>query len=300
MIEQDVSIIIVNYNSEVYLKKCLDSIIGSKCLLNLEIIVVDNASTDGSVIIIKEKYPFVKVISNDENKGFAFANNQAINLSRGKFIMFLNPDTIVLERSIENMFSFMQKNEDIGIVGPMVVNADDTFQPQCKRGFPTPLSVLSYFLGLHKIFPKSKISGKYLLTYLDKSDVNEVDSVSGACMLVRKHVLQEVGLLDEDYFMFGEDLDLCYRVKQKGWKIYYFPYSKIIHYGGQGGTYSHPFKTTFYFFKSAHIFYKKNLSHKYNFLYSSVIYFGIWTLFLLILFRNFIFRKRYVFTKKTS
>lgn len=301
MNEIDLSIIIVNFNSKDYLEKCLKSIFyESRCSLNFEVIVVDNASTDDSINMLRTDYPFVKVLLNSENRGFAFANNQAINLSKGKFIMLLNPDTTVLENSIDNMFSFMEKNNEVGIVGPMIINADGTFQPQCKRGFPTPSSALSYFLGLHNIFPKSKIFGKYLLTYLDQSELNEVDSVSGACMFVRKQVFKEVGLLDQDYFMFGEDIDLCFRAKQKGWKVYYLPASKIVHCGGHGGTASRPFKTTYYFFKSAYIFYKKNLSHEYHFLFNFIIYFGIWLLFALIFLRNFVFRKGYIFTKKPS
>jgi len=294
------SIIIVNYNSLEYLVHCIESIFQNPPNFDYEIIIVDNASTDDSIKKLKLDYSHLKVILNTENKGFAYANNQAINLAEGKYIMLLNPDTLVLESSIDNMFSFMEKNNEVGIVGPMIINADGTFQPQCKRGFPTPSSVLSYFLCLHKIFPKNKTFGKYLLTYLDQNELNEVDSVSGACMFVRRQVFKEVGLLDEDYFMFGEDIDLCFRAKQKGWKICYFPVSKIVHLGGHGGTFSRPFKTTYNFFKSAHLYYKKNLSHKYNFLFNFIIYFGIWALFLLILFRNFIFRNRYAFTKKPS
>ncbi len=297
---KDLSIIIVSYNSRQCIVPCIDSIFQNLPSCDYEIIIVDNNSGDGTIEMVREIFPEVHLIKNNYNAGFAKSNNQAINLAKGKYILLLNPDTIVLESSIDNMFSFMEKNNEVGIVGPMIINADGTFQPQCKRGFPTPSSVFSYFLGLHKIFPKNKTFGKYLLTYLDQNELNEIDSVSGACMFVRRQVFKEVGLLDEDYFMFGEDLDLCFRAKQEGWKVCYLPASKIVHFGGHGGTSSRPFKTTYDFFKSAYIFYKKNLSHKYHFLFNFIIYFGIWLLFALIFLRNFVFRKRYVFTKKSS
>ncbi len=285
------SIIIVNFNSWDYLDQCLNSIFyKSNFGGDFEVIVVDNASKINKSEIIKKKFPAVRFIINSHNRGFACANNQGIKTAKGEYIMLLNPDAVLLEDSIDNLVRFLSQHEDAGIVGPKIYNSDGTFQPQCKRGFPTPLTTLSYFLRLDRLFPNNRILSHYLLRYLDENETNVVDSVSGACMLIRREVIEKVGLLDTDYFMYGEDLDYCYKVAKNGWKIYYVPTSEIIHHGGKSGSDSKSLEITFYFFQSAWVFFKKNLFTNYPLIVNFIVYLGIWTFFVIAISRKFLKR----------
>ncbi|MFA5339469.1 MAG: glycosyltransferase family 2 protein [Candidatus Omnitrophota bacterium] len=229
----DLSISIISYNVKDYLDKCLTSIFKEKKDLILEIIVVDNNSSDGSIAMVREKFPDVKPIGNKENLGFAKANNIAIKQSCGRYILILNPDTIVLPGSMQLLVDFLDKNSRVGAVGPKILNEDSSIQLECARNFPTPLIDFFILSSLYKRFPKSKIFGKYLMSYWDHNDGREVPLLSGACMLLRRSALEEVGLFDENFFMYTEDTDLCYRVKKAGWKVWYLPEAEIIHFGGR-------------------------------------------------------------------
>jgi hypothetical protein len=229
----DLSIIIVNYNVKEFLENALISIKKAIEGINAEIFVVDNASEDGSVEMIKQKFPDVNLIANSENLGFAKANNQALKLAKGKYILLINPDTIVQEDTFRVLLSFLESHPECGMVGCKVLNPDGTLQLACRRSFPTPWVAFTKMIGLSSLFPKSKIFAKYNLTYLDPDEVAEVDAVSGSFMMIRREVYEKVGGLDEDFFMYGEDIDWCYRIKKAGWKIYYVPFTQIIHFKGE-------------------------------------------------------------------
>lgn len=201
--------------------------------LDIEVFVVDNNSVDGSVPYIRKQFPWVKLIANKENVGFARANNQAIRQANGRYVLLLNPDTIVEADTFQKTLRFMDEHPDAGALGVRMVNGEGEFLPESKRSLPTPMVAFYKIFGLSKLFPGNPRFGKYHLTYLPEEETNEVEVLSGAFMMLRKEVLEKIGYLDEDYFMYGEDVDLSYRVTQAGYKNYYFPETTIIHYKGE-------------------------------------------------------------------
>ncbi|MCF6356483.1 MAG: glycosyltransferase [Draconibacterium sp.] len=229
----ELSIIIVNYNVKYFLEQCLHSVLKASADITSEVFVVDNNSVDGSAQLIHEKFPQINFIENSENVGFSKANNQAIKLSKGKYILLLNPDTIVEEDTFQKVISFMEQNPDAGGLGVKMIDGKGVFLPESKRGLPTPRVAFYKMFGISKLFPKSKKFGKYHLSYLDKNKIHEVDVLAGAFMLLRKETLDKIGLLDETFFMYGEDIDLSYRITLGGYKNYYFPETTIIHYKGE-------------------------------------------------------------------
>ncbi|AEH46352.1 glycosyltransferase family 2 protein [Parageobacillus thermoglucosidasius] len=276
----DVSIIIVNYNTPKLTAETIDSILSSQTKYSYEIIVIDNHSSDHSVQLIKERFPEVKLIVNEENVGFAKANNQGINLSKGRYILLLNSDTIVKEDTIEKMIEFMDKNRRIGASGCKVLLPNGKLDRACHRGFPTPMASFYYLVGLSKLFPKSPRFNQYHLGYMNLDEPHPIDCLVGAFMLVRREVIEQVGLLDEDFFMYGEDIDWCYRIKQAGWEIYYCPFTSIIHYKGASSK-KKPFKIVYEFHRAMFLFHKKHYSEKYSFVINSLVYIGIATKFML-------------------
>lgn len=236
----DISIVIVNYNTKEFLRNCLRSIresISSK--ISYEIIVVDNASTDGSpsaILNIKNKISNIKTILNNRNLGFSKANNQAIKVAqKSRYVLFLNPDTLIEKNSIEKMIRFMDENKDAGAATCKVVMPNGKIDDATHRGFPTPWNAFCHFVGLAKLFPKSKLFSGYTLSWLDLNMTHEIDVLAGAFMLVRREAGKEIGWWDEDYFFYGEDIEFCYQLKQGGWKIYYVPQASILHYKGVSG-----------------------------------------------------------------
>lgn len=229
----DISVVIVNYNVREFLNNALVSLFKSLEGYSAEVFVVDNASDDGSIELIQKNYPTVQLIVNAANLGFAKANNQALARSKGKYLLLLNPDTIIQEDTIKKLIAFFQSTADAGIVGCKILNPDGSFQLPCRRSFPTPWTAFTKTFGLSALFPKSKIFARYNLTYLDPDETYEVDAVSGSFMMVKREVYDKIGGLDETFFMYGEDLDWCYRVQQSGWKVYYVPTTSIIHYKGE-------------------------------------------------------------------
>jgi GT2 family glycosyltransferase len=230
---KELSIIIVNYNVKAFLQNCLLSIKKATEKIDSEIIVVDNASDDGSIELIKKNFEDVILIESPVNLGFSKANNLGIKISQGKYICLINPDTIVEENTFEVMINFMENHPDVGLAGCKILNPDGTFQLACRRSFPTPWVAFTKIIGLSKLFPKSKLFAKYNLTYLDENQSYEVDAVSGSFMFLRRDVYEKIGGLDETFFMYGEDLDYCYRVKQAGYKVYYVHSTQIIHFKGE-------------------------------------------------------------------
>ncbi len=227
------SVIIVNYNVEHFLEQCLQSVLVATQNIDAEVWVVDNASVDGSVKMVQEKFPSVKLIASPDNLGFSKGNNLAIKQSSGEYVLLLNPDTVVEQDTFFKCIAFMDSHADAGGLGVYMVDGKGNFLPESKRSLPTPDVAFFKIFGLSALFPKSKLFGKYHLGFLDKNKTNEVDVLSGAYMWLRKSVLDKVGLLDEDFFMYGEDIDLSYRITLGGFKNYYFPDARIIHYKGE-------------------------------------------------------------------
>lgn len=229
----DLSVIIVNYNVRYFLEQALLSVRKASRGLKVEVFVVDNNSVDDSVAMVKEKFKEVILIANTDNPGFSIANNQAIRQSTGKYVLLLNPDTIVEEDTFEKCVKFMDTHPEAGGLGVRMIDGSGKFLPESKRGFPTPFVAFAKSFGLSRIFPKSKLFNHYHLGYLDEFETNEIEVLAGAFMLMRRSVLNEVGLLDEAFFMYGEDIDLSYRIIQGGYKNYYFPETSILHYKGE-------------------------------------------------------------------
>ena len=253
------SVIIVNYNVKHFLEQCLQSVHKAIKNIDAEVFVVDNNSVDQSVELVKDKFPFVKLIINKENTGFSVANNQAIRVSKGEYVLLLNPDTIVEEDTFEKCISFMDSKPNAGAIGVKMVDGKGKFLPESKRSLPTPAVAFYKIFGLSSLFPKSKRFGAYHLSYLAEDEVNEADILAGAYMFMRKEALDKVGLLDETFFMYGEDIDLSHRIIQGGYKNYYFPETRIIHYKGES-TKKGSLNYVFLFYKAMIIFAKKHFS----------------------------------------
>ena len=256
-----VSVIIVSYNVRSYLAHAIDAVLKSTHE-RLEIIVVDNHSYDGTCDYLKENYQNIKslhVISNSENIGFGKAVNQASEIATGEYIMVLNPDTIIEENTISTLVEYLEKNNSVGMVGPKILNADGTLQLACKRSFPTIKVALPKLMGLDRIFPKSRWAGKYNLTYLDPEKIHKVDAISGSCMLMKAKIFKELNGFDENFFMFGEDLDLCKRMWESDHEIHYLPDTKIIHYKGESVR-AAPYDSREAFYHSMNIYINKHYS----------------------------------------
>lgn len=270
----DLSIVIVNYNTKKLTLECIKSIYTANILHDFEVIVVDNASSDDSVSAIKKLFPAVRIIKNQENVGFSKANNQAIYISNARYVLLLNSDTIVEKDTLSTIVEFMDVNQDIGAVGCEVNLPDGTLDKACHRGFPTPEASFYYMMGLAQKYPTSPKYNSYHKSYLNMIEVHDIDCLVGAFMMVRKEVIEQVGLLDEEFFMYGEDIDWCFRIKEAGWRIVYNPTVSIVHYKGASSR-KKPFKIVYEFHRAMYLFHKKHYAKKYNFFINSVVYTGI-------------------------
>lgn len=255
------SVVIVNYNVRYFLEQCLHSVFKSGKNIDIEVFVVDNQSVDGSADMVREKFPMVQLIVNQENAGFSKANNQAIKKARGRYILLLNPDTVVEDDTLPAVTGFMESHPDAGALGVKMLDGQGRFLPESKRGLPTPGVAFCKIFGLSALFPKSKLFSKYHLGYLDKDKCHVVDVLSGAFMLIRKEALEKTGLLDESFFMYGEDVDLSHRITKAGYKNYYYPGTRIIHYKGES-TRKSSVNYVLVFYNAMIIFARKHFSHK--------------------------------------
>lgn len=235
----DVSIIIVNWNTRDILRDCLKSVYEQVGQVVIEVIVIDNASSDGSPEMVRAEFPQVILMANSQNQGFARANNQAIVVAKGRYILLLNSDTVVLADAIAKVVEFADANPDTAVIGCRVLNPDGTLQPTCFR-FPSLLNLLLSSTYLYKLFPRNRFFGRERMLRWDRNDVREVDVVTGCFMLVRRGAIQQVGALDETFFMYGEETDWCYRFKRAGCKIMFTPDAQIIHFGGQSSKQAAP------------------------------------------------------------
>jgi GT2 family glycosyltransferase len=283
------SIIIVNYNTYVLTKQTIESIIQKEHPFQYEILLIDNASKDNSIEKLQETFSnlilnnILKVFINSSNLGFAKANNIGMRAAEGQYILLLNSDTVINEDCLEQCLAEMDKDSNLGALGCKVVLPDRKLDHACKRGFPTPKASLYYLLKLHKINPIKY--GQYDALHLKEDEVGEVDCLMGAFMLMPKTALDKTGLLDEDFFMYGEDIDLCYRIKETGYKILYYPKATITHYKG-GSSKKKRTKVIYDFHNAMWIFYKKHYYSKYNFAITFFVFLGIWTKYLLEILKN--------------
>jgi len=276
----DLSIIIINFNTGKFLQNCLESLFSKTKEMTYEVIVVDNGSDDDTVKMIEKEFPHVNLIKNEKNLGFTKANNQGMKIAKGEYFLLLNSDTILNEISITPALKYMKANQDVGICGCKHYNQDGSLQRTCFH-FPNIITLLWDLTLLSRFFPKSSIFGKYAMTYWDYNDTRQVDRVMGSYLLTNKSFIEKVGLLDENFFIYEEETDWCYRAKKAGFKVMFFHESSIVHFGGKA--------TTDTFFrvegiKSMHKFYKKHYSRFQNIALNMImplnfiIRFTIWNL----------------------
>ena len=283
----DLSVVIVNYQTFELTKNTINSILEYDYPFSVEIVVVDNASSDDSLSRLKDYFKDkVRFIASEKNNGFAAGNNQALRQVNGKYQLLLNSDTIVWENTLNDIYDYMESHEDVGACGCRVLLEGGDLDKACKRSFP---NVKNSFFRLFHIPTKSK-DDNYNLTDLPDDDVYEIDCLTGAFMFMRKSALDEVGLLDETFFMYGEDIDLCYRIKNGGWKIVYYGKSKITHLKGASSK-KQKSKLIYEFYRAMYIYYKKHHAKESLFIVNWVVYFGIALLCLLKLFLN-LFKKK--------
>lgn len=271
-----VSIVILNYNTRDLLRQTLSSI-DSK--VPFEVIVVDNASSDGSVGMVKKEFPHVKLIEAKSNDGFAAGNNQGVRSARGENIMLLNSDTQFVGDSLSPLVQYFDQKPLVGVVTPKLITPDGRIDWSCHRGFPTIWNSLTYFSKIYKFFPSWSRLGGYHQTWKNLSKAHEVDVVSGAAMLIKREVWDQVGSLDERFFMYAEDIDYCLRVKQAGWQIHYQPEAKVIHHKGLSGTKNKnqkvKSKTKHYFYETMKQYWDKHYSQAYPGFVTSLVHSGV-------------------------
>ncbi len=270
----DISVVIVSYNVKEFLQQCIFSLRKSLENYQAEIIVVDNNSVDGTGEILKRSFPDVRLFENEENVGFAAGCNQGLEVASGKYFLLLNPDTIIQEDTIPTMIDFFEEHPDSGAAGCRILNADGTLQLACRRSFPTPWVAFTKLIGLSSLFPRSRRFGRYNLTYLNPNEMAQVESISGSFLMFRREIFEKIGGLDETYFMYGEDIDYCFRIRQEGWNIYYVPDTKIIHYKGES-TKLASFDNFIAFYQAMDIFVKKHFKSTFSLFLDIIIRIGI-------------------------
>lgn len=287
----DLAIVIVNYNTRGLLRDCLASIFASRLEGSYVVCVVDNHSADDSAAMVRAGFPAVLLIEQKANSGYAAANNaglQAVGFGGGAapcYALLLNPDTLLKPDDLAQMLTFMETNPEVGAAGPKLVRQDGSLDKACRRSFPSPENALYRLSGLSRLFPRHPRFGRYNLEHLDPDQLTEVDSLVGAFMLMRGSVLAQVGLLDERFFMYGEDIDLCYRIKERGWKIYYNPAVTVLHYKGAASR-QRSAASIVHFYEAMALFHNKHYRARTFFLLNWLIYLGIAVLGALALARN--------------
>ncbi len=287
MVASKVSIVIVNWKTPQLLAHCLHKIEKDEGFKNFAIHVVDNASGDQSVQMLKDDFPYVHLVANSENVGFSKACNQIIPSTDGDYVLLLNPDTDVVDNAISLLSKFLDEHSDCGAVGPKVLNEDGTLQLACRRSFPSPSAAFFRLTYLSRIFPQNELFSKYNMTYADPDASTEVDALSGSCMMVRRKAIDQIGLLDEDIFMFGEDIDWCWRIKEANWKIFYLPDAVIFHLHGASAR-LRPVGATINLHKGMEVFYRKHLARKYWAPFNALVYAAIWLRAFVFILINFV------------
>ena len=272
---RDLDIVIVNYNTRDLLRACLRSVYASTGDLDLLVYVVDNASQDGSVEMVRQEYPQARVIANAANVGYAAANNIALREMDARHALLLNSDTLLPPEALRQALDFMTAHPDTGIMGPKLVRPDGSLDLACRRSFPTPGVAFARLFGLSKLFPNDPRFTRYNLSTVDPDLLLEVDAVVGAFMLIRREVIEQICLLDETFFAFGEDLDFCYRAKvHRGWKVFYNPAITVLHYKGESMK-QRSYAMTIQFYRAMWLFHRKHFARQTFFLFNGLIALGI-------------------------
>ncbi len=253
------TVVIVNYNVKYYIDQCLHSLRKALEGIDAEVYVVDNHSRDGSVAYIKKRHPKVYVVSSNHNLGFSRANNIAIRQSESEYVLLLNPDTIVGEGTIRETLSFMDAHPEAGAAGVKMLNRNGSNALESRRGLPSPMTSLYKLLGLCNRYPESRKFGRYYMSYLPWDKPSQIEIISGAYCMMRRTALNEAGLLDEDFFMYGEDIDLSFRLLKKGYQNWYLP-THILHYKGES-THKSSFRYVHVFYEAMLIFFRKHYGH---------------------------------------
>lgn len=285
----DLSIVIVNYNTKKLTEQTIQSVIQGTHTLSYEIIVVDNSSEENERYTPEEGQPVI-LIPNVENKGFGHACNLGSKQAIGDAVLFLNSDTILHEGALDSSVHYLKEHKEIGALGIRTLLEDGSLDHGCKRGFPTPVNALYYYLGMDKRHPDSKKYGAYRQTFVDEHQTSEVDAVSGSFLLMPREVLALVGGFDEEFFMYGEDLDLCYRIKKKGYRVMYYADVWMTHLKGQSGLHTKSKEVIYHFYNAMILFYKKHYIRQYNILVTCMVYCGVWTKYLLTVLKSKISR----------
>jgi N-acetylglucosaminyl-diphospho-decaprenol L-rhamnosyltransferase len=270
----DLSIVIVNWNTRELLRECLLSVYESEGDFSFRTVVVDNCSQDASCEMLSDEFPQVSLIRSEINGGYAYANNLGLRQFHARYYLLLNPDTLLPPDALSRMIGFMDARPDVGIAGPKLVLADGSLDLACKRGFPTPANSFYKLFGLSRLLPDSRRFGQYNMTYLDPDQVAEVDSVVGAFMMVRDEVVEQIGGLDEAYFMYAEDLDWALRAKNAGWKVYYYPEVTVLHYKRQSSD-QNARKARYEFWRAMYLFYRKHYAESTRFLIHCLVLSGL-------------------------
>ena len=269
------SIVIPTYNAHEWIEQCLDSIRLHRPSSDYETIVVDDTSSDDTVAVVTSTFPGVRVFANEKNVGFGKTVNVGLKAAGGEYILVLNNDTWMHANALDAMIGYLDAHPDTGIVGPKVLSGDGSLQQQCRRRIPTPTAALLYFSGVAKLFPKNPKVAGYLMTAADENTTTEVDAVSGACLIVRRAVVDQIHGFDPEYYLYGEDLDFCWRAKLAGWKVVYVPEAVITHFGGQGGTGKKKLYATIEWHRAMWIFYRKHRAPTVAFPERALVYSGI-------------------------
>jgi GT2 family glycosyltransferase len=269
------SIVIPTYNAHEWIEQCLDSIRLHRPACDYQVIVVDDKSTDDSVAIVRDRFPDVRLFSNDRNLGFGKTVNVGLRAATGAYVLVLNNDTWMHEGALDAMIRYLDDHPETGIVGPKVLNGNGAIQEQCRRRIPTPAAALLYFTGVARMFPRNPSIAGYLMTATDENATTEVDAVSGACLMVRRAAIDQIHGFDEEYYLYGEDMDFCWRAKSAGWKVVYDPAATITHFGGQGGTGKKKLYATVEWHRAMWIFYRKHRAPRVSRLERALVYSGI-------------------------
>jgi GT2 family glycosyltransferase len=298
MTEPVLSICIVPYKARDLLRDCLDSIYQHPPLDSFEIIVVDNHSQDGTLEMLSQDYPQVRCAETGTNEGYTRPMNQALKMGMGQYLVQLNPDVVVYPEMFDHLVRFMEEHPEAGICTPKVLNRDGTLQKQCRRSAARPWDAVTYFSGLSKRYPNDPRFARYLMTYLDENEINEVEAVSGSCMLIRRAVVEQIGYLDELFFAYQEDADFCFRARQAGWKVYYVPQARMLHYGGQGGSKVEVYRSIYQWHRSYFLYYNKHLARDYFFLINWLVYAAVGVKLLLTLCSTLLRKEKFAGTRK--
>ena len=281
----ELSIIVLNYNTCEHLRRCLQAIRSEVPGLDVEVFVVDNASSDGSADMVAAEFAWVHLIRSPRNGGFAYGNNLALGQATGNAVLLLNPDTLMPPGGLVALLDALRHHPEAGIIGPKLLRADGSMHLACRRSFPTPSVAFHRLTGLSRLFRNSPRFGRYNLTFVDPDLAIEVDSVCGACMLVRREVIERIGLLDERFFMYGDDLDWCLRTRQAGWTVRYEPTIVVQHQHGAASR-QRPFRTNIHFFRAMDLFYRKHYVQRYHPLLTGVVRTSIYAALGLAIFRT--------------